>query len=173
LGPTEIAPEIMLIIKKIQTEHAKVIAEFNTCKLQFKALEGLRLDQIQEELQKHDNKLRQQQVYVQEYVDAVQMRIDECESQVRKYAAELVVDTEQIKEFTRKYVASYFEDLEQERENMATLINFIAESILLEQGISSAIMKAEKVKQKLNQGEKLAEILKKTFSNKHHGLMID
>lgn len=105
------------------------------------------------------------------------MRIDECEGQVRKYAAELCVDTEQIKEFTRKYVASYFEDLEQERGNMATLINFIAESILLEQGISSAIMKAEKVKQKLNQGEKLTEIFKKSqlddFAEMQSNLPID
>ncbi len=81
---------------------------------------------------------------------------------MRKYAAELCVDTEQIKEFTRKYVASYFEDVEKERGSLATLINFIAESILLEQGISLAIMKAEKVKQKLNQGEKLTEIFKKS-----------
>ena len=60
---------------------------------------------------------------------------------------------------------------------MATLINFIAESILLEQGISLAIMKAEKVKQKLNQGQKLTEIFKKSqlddFAEMQSNLPID
>ena len=49
---------------------------------------------------------------MQEYVDAVQQRIDECENMVRKYSADLVMDTEGIKEFTRTYVAGYFEEIE-------------------------------------------------------------
>lgn len=82
-------------------------------------------------------------MYVQEYVDAVQARIEECESMVRRYSSELMMDTEGIKEYTRKYVSSYFEASEQERLNLAQICTILTESILLEQGISSSVMKAE------------------------------
>ena len=97
-------------------------------------------------------------MYVQEYIDAVQSRIEECENMVRRYSSELMLDTEGIKEYTRKYVGSYFEESEKERGNLAKICLFLTESIMLEQGISSQVMKAEQVKQKLNQGLKLNEI---------------
>ena len=89
-------------------------------------------------------------MYVQEYVDAVQSRIEECEEMVRRYSSELMMDTEGIKEYTRKYVSSYFEESEHERENLAKICVILTESIMLEQGISSQVMKAEQIKQKLN-----------------------
>ena len=52
IGPTEIAPEVMLLIKGLQNEQMRVKKEFLLCKLQFKSLEGLRLDAIQDELAK-------------------------------------------------------------------------------------------------------------------------
>ena len=63
-----------------------------------------------------------------------------------------MVDTEGIREFTRKYVGSFFEQAEVERNNLAKMCVFLAETMLLEQGISSQVMKAEQVKQKLNSG---------------------
>lgn len=57
IGPSEIAPEVMMLIKQIQVKQKEVMSELVTCKLQFKSLENLRLDQIREELEKHDMKL--------------------------------------------------------------------------------------------------------------------
>jgi len=47
---------------------------------------------------------------VQEYVDAVQMRIEMCEAKVTKYSTELMIDTDGVKEYTRKYVGEHFEN---------------------------------------------------------------
>ena len=60
IGPTEVAPEVMQLFKQLDLEQKRVAREVHTCQLQFKSLEGLRLDQITEELKKHDLKLNQQ-----------------------------------------------------------------------------------------------------------------
>ena len=76
----------------------------------------------------------------------MQSRIDDCEAMVRKYSADIVLDQDSMKEYTRKYIAEYFEDIEQKQINIAKLCVVLTESILLEQGISSQVMKAEQVK---------------------------
>ena len=43
--------------------------------------------------------------YLNEYVDAVQKRIEECEDKVRLYSSDLVMDQDGIKNFTRNYIA--------------------------------------------------------------------
>ena len=46
---------------------------------------------------------------MQEYVEAVQTRIDECENMVRKHIADLMMDNEDLKEYSRTYINSFFE----------------------------------------------------------------
>ena len=64
IGPQEIAPEMMLAIKELQNEQKKQASEVQTCRMQFKTLEGLRLQQIQEEIASHEKKLSTQHLYV-------------------------------------------------------------------------------------------------------------
>ena len=59
IGPTEIAPEVMKLIKKIEERQKGILLEVQTCKNQYKSLEHLRLDQIKEELDKYEKKLKQ------------------------------------------------------------------------------------------------------------------
>lgn len=59
IGPTEIAPEVMILIKAVQNQQKALEEKVHTCNLQFKSLEGLRLERISEELNKHDMKLQQ------------------------------------------------------------------------------------------------------------------
>jgi hypothetical protein len=46
IGPTEIAPEVMVLIKKIQIEQTRVASEVDTIRMLFKTLEGLRLEEV-------------------------------------------------------------------------------------------------------------------------------
>ena len=54
----------MLAIKELQNEQKKQASEVQTCRMQFKTLEGLRLQQIQEEIASHEKKLSTQHLYV-------------------------------------------------------------------------------------------------------------
>jgi len=105
----------------------------------------------------------------------VQGRIDDCESLVKKYSAELVVDAEQVKDLVRDYVKAYFEAVEGQLDKIAKVCLFLTESVQLEQGISKQVMKAELAKQRLNSGEKLLDIFGKRvleeFSCAHHAVL--
>lgn len=79
-------------------------------------------------------------------MEAVQIKIEECEQRVKKYSQELIVDAESMKTTIRNYVSTYFDEAESQRESMAKLIVFLTESALLEQGIASQVMKAEMIK---------------------------
>ena len=80
---------------------------------------------------------------MQEYIEAVHARIEENENTVRKYSADIMMDTEGIKDFTRKYVGQFFEEQQLQCDKLAKVCVFLTESILLEQGISASVMKAE------------------------------
>ena len=122
----------------------------------------MKLDDILRAFEQQESKLKQQQVYMQEYVEAVQLRIEECEQTVRKYSADLIMDTEEIKRYTRNYIGSYFEQVEGERDNLATLVVTMTEAMLLEQGISSQVMRAEQVKHKMTKDDELLEIIQRS-----------
>lgn len=85
IGPTEIAPELLMWIKEIQVEQKRVTNEVLSCRMQFKALEHLRLEDIKDELKDNEEKFKKHSSYLNEYVDAIQSRIDEMENKMRKY----------------------------------------------------------------------------------------
>ena len=66
-----------------------------------------------------------------------------------------------IKEQTRKYVGKYFDENEKQKEGLATLCVALAESMLLEQGISTSIVQAEQLKRKLLENPTAADQDKK------------
>ena len=55
---------------------------------------------------------KQQSGYQDQYMEAVQIKIEECEQRVKKYASELIVDAESMKTTIRNYVATYFDEAE-------------------------------------------------------------
>ena len=65
----------------------------------------------------------------------------------------------------QKLIATFFEEYEKQSNCLARVCAVLTESILLEQGISSQVMKAEQVKHKLNQGHELNELFSKTSNN--------
>lgn len=99
----------MVLIRKCEEENAKMKQEVDCCRMQFRSLENLRLDAIREELDAHEVKNKLMQKYVQDYVDAVQTRIDECEVSMKKYAAEMIMDSDQVQKVCRDYISQFFE----------------------------------------------------------------
>ena len=58
IGPTEIAPELLIWIKEIQAEQRRMNTELVSCRLQFKAVESLRLEEVKDELRENEKKLK-------------------------------------------------------------------------------------------------------------------
>ena len=69
---------------------------------------------------------------MQEYVEAIQERIDEQETSFKKHCSFLMTDAEDIKRSTRQYFQSYFEEQEEKVDKVAKICLFLTESVLLE-----------------------------------------
>ena len=72
-----------------------------------------------------------------------------------------MTDAEDVKKSTRKYFSTYFDSLETKCDNVAKMCLFLTESVLIEQGIASEVMKAETIKLHLQGGQNLHDIIEK------------
>ena len=134
------------MFKEIRQKQEWVLGQVKDFRTAFESLQGLRLDTIREELLRHSDKIKKQSDYIEGYCGTVQDRFDEMEKSFRVYTADLIQDQEGLKQLTREYISDFFDQQQKEQKNLSQLCVALKESVLIEHGIASAMLRLDKEK---------------------------
>ena len=85
--------------------------------------------------------------FISKLSSEVQDRINECEMQTKQFTSTLIMDSESLKEYCKNYMQGFIDQIAEwnriDLNNLTKQVTAITESLLIEQGIASQLLRAE------------------------------